>query len=62
MTTKFDFEKKQEADSCVEYFKECGYSAKRKGASVSVSHNESEVKDVENYYSLFKKYVLCGIM
>lgn len=62
MTTKFDFEKKQEAEACVEYFKDCGYTAKRKGASVSITHNESEEKTINNFFSLFKKYVLCGIM
>ena len=46
----------------MEYFKDCGYAAKRKGASVSITHNESEEKTIDNFFSLFKKYVLCGIM
>ena len=62
MTTPLDCEKKQEAEMGVEYFKECGYSAKRKGATILVTHKEDELKTVNEYWARFKKYVLCGIM
>lgn len=54
----FELEKKNEAEACVEFFKDFDYKPVRKGCKVSVSGDD---KEVEKIFALFKKYVLCGI-